>query len=633
MGRQKKDTSEQNIFDAMDAYERGEDVQIDLNPPAYHRKSKSPIHNANRVDDYDPLYTRRRPSLVDYALGDDRMFITEYGTELAEDTDEALKEAREALKQALSVSIDIGDSKEHLAKIESAMDKVTAAQQRVRQTYINSLKGDTDTILSHIRAVIASEVDAGGYKIFLEEHKHYAKTLEVQATRAATDPRLSQLLFQPYQDTFISELKAAAKEAKMLGTRGFNSYRAYLASFVPLQMYALEYYGLSTAPANELLDSIAAERYARPKSRTAISAGSKHRTHIIEPPTGYIYTPSGKIPMVLHEVASAHGDVGLMALKERRERINHRTSVDITPALNASRSGINPYGRTITLRTEDKKHNAESRIALTIDAIDQIHGASDSLSSVVTLLMSEAANQCIIGGEMVRRVAHIPLQKMVDLGMYSSKKSARTAFTRGADWLTSVKIYAEIHSPRQQERLANGVAAAVLFTGWKIYNSVGEITLNPDVNWQLVMDYYMQLPQYYYRISNKRHQRLLFHIHYMLRVNASSVAQNGYLEMDLRTVQEIMELPSEAGCPNPSRDIKDKIYDAITAIEDAHKEDFDGDPIELILTVGPGVPIADWLKGKLRITPNEALYSSLEDVSAVRRKRITAQQKKGTKKP
>lgn len=545
---------------------------------------------------------------------DDNCFALKYGAAEIAETDQGYLRACERLSIAIDAAFGAGavdDStwQSSVTSVKSALQAIAAEVNRIQNEYIAQFNGNAEAILRDIEAAISAAALQDGYKEYLHGLKSRAATM-----RANLD-EFSGVM----HPELVKEAKAKLRIVTERSKRGFTSYREYIAEVASLQLYALDFYGLPRDAAEDLLNDLASKRYAPPKNKP-LPAVQQPIGHIIP---NYVEVPNSRIANMVMEVVSSDGLFGLDRFKLRKERSN-RASVAINPVIEGYPARINPQARAITLKTVDNKTQATALITVTINEIESIQGRNNSLAPVIAFVLTQVAKQAISRGALLKTEISFSLREMVEIGMFSNNDSARKAVKAAIKCLTQMQVSAEESTPRKTERFA----IATLFTFGEVKNSVVTLAINDHVSWSMIASHYMHLPQYYFRMRNKKHQKLVYYIHNMMRTNAHKIAERGYLSIGLSTIQSILELPHEDGCPNPQRDIKEQIHTAFYAIEDEHKKDFDGDPLEVIFTVGDEKPVADWLNGEVRITPNSALMGSLESVGAARQKRIAAHKNK-----
>lgn len=567
----------------------------------------------------DPLFNTHKPDLSEWLDGMNNASRTYYGTERMEEVDPLLAKAKSDL-DALANNLEIGKpvTDEEAQRWTAAANALAEAKKRIRLAYIENLKGDSSLILTHLKEAASAPELAELYA----DHIDRSKRLWMYASMGLAQRR------DKMPADAIKEDEKRLRIMKRNGTRGYTTYRRFIEEYAELQLYALEYYKLPTDEAHALLDNIAAQRYKPPKDSAVSSVRDKGNASVIELLPGYMVSPTSWLLYAVMDIVSADGLAGLEVFKTRRERDN-RTSVTLAPVTEGYPARINPSGRAITLKTEDKKRNKTSVMTITIDDIESIQGRNNPLAAVVAYVFMEVARQAISNGDLVRPEVIIPLRDMVELGMYKNVDTARRSMKQAIKWLTRVQLTAEENTPQKSERFA----VATLFTYGEVNNSVVTLVPNDRISWGMIASHYMNLPRYYFRIKSKKAQRLVYYLHQMMRTNAAKIARKGYFAISLRTIHDVLELPSEIGCPNPMRDIKEKVYAAFYAIEDEHKKDFDRDPLEISFTVSDDVPISDWLNGEVQIKPNAALMGSLQEIRGAKQKRIASSKKQNRDKP
>ena len=129
-------------------------------------------------------------------------------------------------------------------------------------------------------------------------------------------------------------------------------------------------------------------------------------------------------------------------------------------------------------------------------------------------------------------------------------------------------------------KMTGNGAIAPLFVKAAIDDGVCMVVLNDELNWNVLIQFYTYLPEYYFRLSSKA-DALLYTIFYLARQRGKELKEKGCFKIGFRTLQYRMGLPDEKGLNNAKRDIKDVIEEAITEIEENHMATYGNDFLQL----------------------------------------------------
>lgn len=273
-------------------------------------------------------------------------------------------------------------------------------------------------------------------------------------------------------------------------------------------------------------------------------------------------------------------------LPARKNLVNHSAHYEVKANDNARLLTIANSGATTLVEVE-------------IDDIEKIAGNNKAAKKFFQLSLIEINKQALHNGEMVRDSVSYSLQLLVSMGMYSSIESARTGFKKARTALTSMKIQGRVRKSPKSEVTVDTLQ--VLFTGGDIKKGVCTLYLNPRVNWNFVVQYFTILPPYYFKLPN-RASDLLYYIFYLARQNIDDILKNGYFTISFRAIQSRLQLPAESSTPNPERDIKREIENAITEIENANKEQYNTMEFSLLPVYDDNAKITEYLdKGYLKV--------------------------------
>lgn len=306
----------------------------------------------------------------------------------------------------------------------------------------------------------------------------------------------------------------------------------------------------------------------------------------------------------------------LASLPERKKAVSR----------NKSKLVINERGKARQLQFSSNNKTESQVVIIELSDINKIAGNNKTAKKLFILTLIKANEQAIHNRELTRNKITFPLQELVDIGFYSTLRSARAGFNRGRDVLTSLKIKGEIKKGKSKTISAD--VLEVLFTGAHIEESQCIIYLNERINWSFLIQYFTLLPRYYFALPN-RSSDLLYYIFYLARQNAEKIQKTDYFTISFRAIQSRLNLPSEIDNADPQRTIKQPIGKAIKAIKEAHKKHFNNMNFDLLPVYDETAPIKQFLdNGYLRITFKEEFARPFIEQSKQKDKKITDEEKR-----
>lgn len=302
---------------------------------------------------------------------------------------------------------------------------------------------------------------------------------------------------------------------------------------------------------------------------------------------------------------------GVADLPARKRQVNHATTLEVLERGQQRQVILKSHKASVTIELAD---------------IDKLTGSNKPAKKLFVLSLIKANEQAIHDGQLTKDYVSFPLQELVDIGFYKSLRSARTGFNAGADTLTSLKIKG--HIQRNKKNGSTIDALEVLFTGAKIEKNQCFLRLNYAIDWSFIAQYFTILPRYYFKLSN-RASDLLYYIFYLARQHTRDIEERGYFTISFRAIQQRLQLPSEVGSPNPQRDIKQPIENAIEELETEHSNLYGNTEFSLLPVCDDTAPIADYLNnGYLKVGLTGAFAETFIAISKDTAKQIETAQKR-----
>ena len=254
-----------------------------------------------------------------------------------------------------------------------------------------------------------------------------------------------------------------------------------------------------------------------------------------------------------------------------------------------------------------KGNNTETIIE--IGDIEKLLGSNKAAKKMFPYLLIKMNEQSFDykSGNLHHDEVGFSLQELVDIGFYSSTRAARRGFLAAMDIITSLKLKAVVKRGKKSFTTApadaEGEGILVMFTGAAVANNYCKVMLNYKVNWQPLFQYFTILPKFAFQLGNRPFD-LLYTIFYLARQNSKQIREKGYFTIRFRTLQQRLELPDEVTSPNPARDIRQPIEEAISTIEkQLATEQLTGEPeLTIVPVYDPRATIRYYLEnGYLKI--------------------------------
>lgn len=337
------------------------------------------------------------------------------------------------------------------------------------------------------------------------------------------------------------------------------------------------------------------------KENVALTAAGNLAPQTEEKESFYSVPTSPATDTVLKVLGS--GKENLSSLKSRTKHVNHSQEIEVLQQGGKRQITIKSNVSTVTLELAD---------------IEKLTGSNKTAKKLFIFNLIKMNEQAYSGGVLKRNYVQFPLQELIDIGFYSTLRSARQGFNNGMDILTSLKLKGSMQKGKKEV----ATALEVLFTGANIKNGTCTVFLNERINWGFIASYYTILPSYSFKLSNKAFDLILY-VFYLARQRLKDIESKGYFTISLKALQNQLQLPQES--INPTRDIKKPIEDAIAEIMSySQQTEFLIEPV-----VDNNAPIAAYLaEGYIKITLRGNYAASFIELSKDRAKQIQTAQKR-----
>ena len=319
--------------------------------------------------------------------------------------------------------------------------------------------------------------------------------------------------------------------------------------------------------------------------------------------------PDSTASNLILETLGAGADIA--DLPARKRQVSHNATLEVYEDGKRRQVQLKAQKASVTIELAD---------------IDKLTGSNKPAKKLFVLALIKANEQAIHDGQLTKNYVSLPLQELIETGFYSTPQSARKGFNSGMDTLTSLKIKGHIQKNKKTGSTID--ALEVLFTGARIERGQCTIFFNERISWSFIAQYFTILPRYYFRLSN-RASDLLYYIFYLARQHTREIEERGYFTIGFRAIQHRLQLPSEIGSPNPQRDIKQPIEDAIEELETQHSKLYGNTEFSLLPVYDEYAPIAGFLEnGYLQVGLTGAFAETFIAISKDTAKQIETAQKR-----
>lgn len=318
-----------------------------------------------------------------------------------------------------------------------------------------------------------------------------------------------------------------------------------------------------------------ARQAAKEKKKAEAAAAQTSESEALEVPTltqtdivAMVQTPSTALTNLVQQVLNYGASGGANAL-----RASHGTQIQyITSEKDDS--------------LEIQSRNSRSEISITIeDAAQFLNSRHKSTRKIFTFLLQQANAQHF--GETII----FPLQALVDVGMYTNIPNARAGFKTAMERITRLHFSGTVREGRKKVYEAGGV----LFYHYAIDQNTCFVSLNQNINTDLVSQYITHIPTRAFALNNRAFSCIEY-IFYLARQNAGKIKESRSFNISLQSLANHLCLPSPTETRKHSAQIIEPIESAITEIEEVFKGE--GFTITPIYKEGN---VYDFLAGYIRI--------------------------------
>jgi len=255
--------------------------------------------------------------------------------------------------------------------------------------------------------------------------------------------------------------------------------------------------------------------------------------------------------------------------------------------------------------------------------IEVLGSASQRLSSreakkVLHFVEAELYQRTYYKGRMNDEIVSFPLQKMVDLKLYTSLQNARRAFYNASNVLTALRVSATVKAGSKEVSISDdGNARIVLFPTMLVENGQCVVRLNRDINWSPFLKDFFLMPDSWWSLPDNASD-LEYKIFRAIRLNKDQIDENGRIKFKiaLSSVASWLNLPTTT--KNPKRDVKEPIETAVNQITNS----LDPMNFRIVVKTTLNAPLKQYLSGHLEITVGGIYTQNLIGLSEKQQDRI-----------
>lgn len=344
--------------------------------------------------------------------------------------------------------------------------------------------------------------------------------------------------------------------------------------------------------------------------------GQKEHKPVVKKPRLYdnfSLSPSSPLTQSAYKAIIAGGN-SLKTLAENVEASRH----------GKASAEIERDGNSRTLKQVSKSSRYEFSICM--EDADLFKGGhlGSAARKVFVYLLSQVVTQALDNGEITRDRIVISYQDLINKGLYASVRTANTGIERAFNQLSSLKFSGTFSTKGKNGKKIEQKELGVLFYHMT-KTGKGEVViyLNDKFNWNVLVQYYITIPDIYYSLPSNAAD-ILYYICYLARQRREEITKTGAFTISYRAIQMYLNLPDEKAATKATTQIREPIEAAIGNILDNVPQD--------ILTIDPGeteyTSIHNYLSNSLTVTPKGKYLKHLQEVFETAEKKISANQKR-----
>lgn len=343
------------------------------------------------------------------------------------------------------------------------------------------------------------------------------------------------------------------------------------------------------------------------KNLNRTQTGAQISIPVLPEKSEYLSLPTSPSTNVLMEVITSGKNIA--DLPARKKKVSHDSSYEVLE--NGNRRQINMA-------------SSSAKVTVELEDICAFAGSNKTAQKMFIMTLVKANEQALHDGVLTRDSISFPLQELVTLGMYTAQNNARRGFKDGVTALSKIKVSGSYKSGKSTVEYT----PMSLIRFGKIDKGQCYVYLEPEFNWGSVTQFFTLIPQYYFGLPNKASELLIF-ICYMARQNVKEIAERGYFNISMRSVQQRLQLPSELNCREPAKLIRSPIEQAVAEIKAAQKGTTDKKGIDLELVYNPSDSVTEFLQnGYIKVKVSGVFAENFTALNARKEEAIEKKEQK-----
>ncbi len=192
-----------------------------------------------------------------------------------------------------------------------------------------------------------------------------------------------------------------------------------------------------------------------------------------------------------------------------------------------------------------------------------------SAKKILRFIVTKITDEAFSNNKLTKDSVSFYLDDLIKNEIYKNADTARVGFKTASKALVDIAIEGRRTQGKGKNKQDYIWSYGHLFRRASILNGKCIVELETDNDWNFVISNYEIMPNYCYGLPNRSYD-LAEAIFYFARINNKEIADNGFFSLSLKVLQQRLALPEET--PNPGRDIKKPIEDAISSLNNAESE-------------------------------------------------------------
>lgn len=244
-----------------------------------------------------------------------------------------------------------------------------------------------------------------------------------------------------------------------------------------------------------------------------------------------------------------------------------------------------------------------STVSIKLPDVSRLTGHNSTAEKLFNFLLIKINKQGVFNenGTLKNTVIQFQLEELVSTGMYVDDRAARRGFDTAMGLLQDFILPIKFSTTNNSRA---GGTSIKLFKQWERKNGVAFVEVGNELNINALFQYYTPLPKYYFKLNPKA-AKLCYFLSFLSRMRTQQIEEDGFFIVNLRTVQEKLNLPSEDGNRYQKQQIREPIEKAIEEIEQAEYEQEQAQPgsqqYRFEIKSNEEASTKEWLDGHIKV--------------------------------